>query len=699
MSSAVAELEAGLQAMVQLRPPGVSGSRIQGLTNLCTQNIQQESALVQKLFIHFKKTPPTHKLGTLYVVDSVTRKWTEQAKIAGQTINSSAPDGTYAAGVHKVKELLPALMNDIIQSAPDDQKDKIRKLVDIWEKGQTFPLQMLNGFKEKLNAPNDTTTPPGSPPSNIQATLGLQGNPSTSTMAPAQPTSSAPPNTSSILAALANMANTARQNPTPTPVSSAPPVNSYNVSHAQNNPIQPAQAMNQSLPFSVAPQPVNVPAPSMPAYGQAPSNGIPNFASNPNPFQGVAPPINPPGNLDPGTQQQVTLIKALAATGVPAEQIAGILAAMNNQAAAGVPPPFAQNQNTHPQNNWGAGARDDTRDRNGFHDSMRSPPGRYRRRSRSPSPQRGWGGRDSPNARRRDDFDRESPARMRGSDDRGRTGRGRGNEYRQRSPQRRRSNTPPRANAGGPKWVGHDSQIPKGNIKVLSRTLFVGGVTCSEHELKGLFNQYGDVQTCIVNKEKRHAFVKMVSREHALNAKEAMEKNRSPDSSLRTRWGVGFGPRDCSDYQTGISIIPISKLTDADRKWMLNAEFGGSGGQEIESGMVVEEPDIEIGQGVSSKAISRRLGTDNGGKGGLKYEEDDRPRYRRDREDRRDDRRDESHKFPANTVPPVMPPFPLGAFPYPLPTLPNGMPMFPPGFTFPGQQPNTQPPPPGHNPS
>lgn len=57
--------------------------------------------------------------------------------------------------------------------------------------------------------------------------------------------------------------------------------------------------------------------------------------------------------------------------------------------------------------------------------------------------------------------------------------------------------------------------------------------SASEHELKGLFNQYGDVQTCIVNKEKRHAFVKMVSREHALNAKEAMEKNRNPDSSLR----------------------------------------------------------------------------------------------------------------------------------------------------------------------
>jgi protein NRD1 len=64
---------------------------------------------------------------------------------------------------------------------------------------------------------------------------------------------------------------------------------------------------------------------------------------------------------------------------------------------------------------------------------------------------------------------------------------------------------------------------------------------------------------------------------------------------------VGFGPRDCSDYNTGISVIPISRLTDADRKWVLTAEYGGTGGVPLEEGMVIEEPDIEIGAGVSSK--------------------------------------------------------------------------------------------------
>jgi protein NRD1 len=46
----------------------------------------------------------------------------DQAKAQGQAISSAAPDGTYAAGVHRVTELMPVLMNDIIASAPEDQK-------------------------------------------------------------------------------------------------------------------------------------------------------------------------------------------------------------------------------------------------------------------------------------------------------------------------------------------------------------------------------------------------------------------------------------------------------------------------------------------------------------------------------------------------------------------------------------------------
>lgn len=40
MSSAVADLETSLQAMLALKPPGVSGSRISTVTSLCMANVQ-----------------------------------------------------------------------------------------------------------------------------------------------------------------------------------------------------------------------------------------------------------------------------------------------------------------------------------------------------------------------------------------------------------------------------------------------------------------------------------------------------------------------------------------------------------------------------------------------------------------------------------------------------------------------------------
>lgn len=39
-SNVVAELDTALQAMQDLKAPGVSGSRIQSITTLCTNNIQ-----------------------------------------------------------------------------------------------------------------------------------------------------------------------------------------------------------------------------------------------------------------------------------------------------------------------------------------------------------------------------------------------------------------------------------------------------------------------------------------------------------------------------------------------------------------------------------------------------------------------------------------------------------------------------------
>lgn len=233
----------------------------------------------------------------------------------------------------------------------------------------------------------------------------------------------------------------------------------------------------------------------------------------------------PNTNTGPDAQAMIQLVQVLASQGVPPDQWPAVIQAMQNQAGKGgmpsfPPPPI-------PGNMYGQGM---SRDRDGL---PRSPPD-GRRRSRSPDYGRrqdsGRSGRpDSPG------YDRYRNG-SEGRNDR------RGNDYRQRSPvgRRRRSPTPPEQTLPPPgeKYIEWDHSLPPDNIKVLSRTLFVGGVTSSEAHLRSLFSKYGIVQTCIVNVDKRHAFVKMINRKDAEAARIGMEEYRDGNTQLRVSCGI-----------------------------------------------------------------------------------------------------------------------------------------------------------------
>jgi len=139
--SQIQDLEPLLKSLEALKPPGASKSKIASITQICVDNItvrlgsvcqsspnfltsdQSDSTIAQKLYSHFKRTPATHKLGVLYVIDSITRRWIEQARQAGQELSgNSAPAGSYASGVHKMTELMPSFVDDMIRVAPQDQK-------------------------------------------------------------------------------------------------------------------------------------------------------------------------------------------------------------------------------------------------------------------------------------------------------------------------------------------------------------------------------------------------------------------------------------------------------------------------------------------------------------------------------------------------------------------------------------------------
>ncbi|KAJ6256599.1 hypothetical protein Dda_8464 [Drechslerella dactyloides] len=638
-NKAVEEFGNVLAQMSGLKAPGVSGSKIKLLTEISIDNVQtnvtmspsqSESILIQKLYTHFKKTPGTHKLGVLYAVDSIVRAYIDEARKAGQDPTQDGPDGTFSAGVHRITGLLSSLMNDIMLHAPEDTKEKIKKLLDIWQRGSTFPADLIASIRSK-----HFSSPQQSP-----ATDNAYGIPSLQfpgAAAAAQPTAQADvggaaPNTAAILQALAQMAkgNTPTSSTpaaVPVSVSAAAPASQVppqipNLSHLANLSNPAPQSLPVSLPnFGGQPQPTVTASnlqsllPSLLGgnFGAAAQQPAP--PPQPQQQQSAFPNLGMPQG-DQNVMTQLALLQMFS-QGLNPSQLAQALeqaTKQNGQAA------YNQGGWQQPQGQPGPYDR--------YPDERRGPfsPGRDRfRRSRSRSPAYG----DDGTVRRRSPVYGEysgnlsGDARERDYNKRGRGGRGSGTTG--RGNRRDRSPSPPRQDhwdnrspPPGQKFVEYDESLKPDKIRVYSRTLFVGGVSSSEQDLRQLFAQHGDVQSCIVNFEKRHAFIKMKTRSDAVRAKDALETHRLPHSVLRTRWGVGFGPRDCCDYATGISEIALDRLTDADRRWLQTAEYGGIGDRPIEGGLVLEEPDIEIGQGVSSKAISRRMQTDHAGARGPK---------------------------------------------------------------------------------
>lgn len=534
-----AEFESILKELQTLKAPGVSGSRIKKLTDLAVKNVQDESQLITILYSNCKATPSSHKLGTLYVVDSIVRIYMDEAKKQNQEISSSAPDGTFAAGVYKISELVESLVDDALDLLiSKSQITKISKLVDIWERAETFSPQILESIRSKHFA---STTPPGTPPRTAAELAELNKPKEDPASLPPVPPSTG--DSGSILSALASLAKLSSTDSTP----------------------QPAQAQ--------------------PAQPQPPADNANNILSQLSALAGTsAPPPAPQPQQPPQAPPGSDIFNMLQQMQAP-QQPQGY-----QQPAYGQPQyqGYQQPQQFPPQGYQQAPAQG-YQDRRGRDDRL----GGYsrRNRSRSPTGNTQYGG-PPPAA---NGLVPTRPVSLKGQG------------Y---SPSAGERNVP-----GNPHYrvrnVGFDQTLPQGSFKVMSRTLFVGGVPrgMDERELSEVLRPYGEVQSVILNSERRHAFVKVFSRREAEQVISSFNKDQQ--LPLRTRWGVGFGPRDCCNYQHGVSIIPISRLTDADRTWVVQAEWGGTGGQPLVTGMVLDEPDIEIGTGISSKAMSKKMPTNS----------------------------------------------------------------------------------------
>ncbi|CAI8499126.1 unnamed protein product [Hanseniaspora opuntiae] len=158
------------------------------------------------------------------------------------------------------------------------------------------------------------------------------------------------------------------------------------------------------------------------------------------------------------------------------------------------------------------------------------------------------------------------------------------------------------------KPVMNDATCPLNNVRVMSRTLFIGGISNrdTKRDLVNKLKPYGEIQTCFLNGKKGHGFVKAYSRAEAENIIKTFNILSAQDPhELRVRWALGFGPRAYFNFDTGISTIPLYVVTDAEKEWARNSEWGGTNGKDMVSGMLFEEPDYNPNE--VTKINNRRL--------------------------------------------------------------------------------------------
>jgi len=70
-----------------------------------------------------------------------------EARRHGQNITTTTDDATFAGGLRHITSVLPSLMNDIIQHAPDNQKVINFKHHLLW-RGKTSLEEMQSLFQE-----------------------------------------------------------------------------------------------------------------------------------------------------------------------------------------------------------------------------------------------------------------------------------------------------------------------------------------------------------------------------------------------------------------------------------------------------------------------------------------------------------------------------------------------------------------------
>ncbi|KAF9331939.1 hypothetical protein BG006_005202 [Podila minutissima] len=677
----VAEFDKELYNLFDSR--AVSASKIDKLTKLAFKAAKYYKNIVYCLEKFITRCVPEYKLTGLYVLDSICRT-SQSVKTKSSSSSGSFSGAEYVARFEKNIE---ALFTEFTKVQEDKEKEKVKRVVVLWERSSTFAPSTTENIRKKyfplLETKGDRTIKADDDISTTTSTATTKEQEITSTPSTSETAANSVTNAASLISTLASLAQSSGSS---TPTSSGSSSNGYNLSGwtstSQPTSTAPsllpgtsdpssAEASAQALQTILAtvfqvnsatapgppatshlapPPPLqSIYAPSFPSHAQlqgmlsssieAPNNnnsvptnasafmyGAPGATST---TAGGSPIVNGfgvpgypgPGRRDPRSDPRLRSNGNEPNGGLAPSAFAGVTAsgspAFDTQALAQLSfllkpraqPPQAQGppvpspmelpksddlmgMNMHPARlgllQGGVTAHG--------HRATGGPGG-----SGSSVPQ---GPRDIPrplnssnnnnNNNNIDDHPSDRTSR----------------------PPYQRHPLPPNpmlAQSGGrPKGleVREDPQVGSDQIRVISRTLWVGGgfiPTISVQDLEAIFAPKGQIATCMINQAKFNAFIKMADRAQAERCKAELDRTTVQGEVMKVGWGCGFGPRDCFDYTSGTSVIPLDRLTDTDRRWLSNSVVGGFGPHEvIRGGVVIFEPNIESVEPDGREALPRK---------------------------------------------------------------------------------------------
>ncbi|KAJ3369696.1 hypothetical protein GGF31_005001 [Allomyces arbusculus] len=530
-----------LRAVLESRPP-ISASRVQSLTKAALKHAQSPDlvATVAYLVARFvRKCPPEFKLSGLYLVDSICRASLAQFK----------DKDLY---VRQFLGLLPGLTPEIAKG-PDKDRERVKKLLDVWRANKVFPPEFLDKAIAKwvLRVPSSSsalaspsvhhTSSPhvgnghatSATPVPVSVSVAVPGT----APPPAVPVSGppAPPliDPSALLQSLTT-ALTFSNNNTPSSTATPPPP-----MFAASTVAAPPTIVLPTLPLPAAPAPAAVPAdttnPLAAMLASLTGSAAPAPAPAPAPASLPLPPPPPP--------MQMALLPLPGATGgvpplPPLDPAAFAMLMQSNPLAMGLASAILQQQ--------------------GMPGGLVPPP----------------------------------PI---GAD-----------------------GVPTASEASGlvGEWVQVEGGCGPNEIKVLSRTLYIGGVTheVTKETLQDLFSPFGHLDSVMVNPARGHAFVKFRTRAQANAARRALDHRATLGSStLHVKWGSGFGPKPLFDKTAGFIIADLDRdLTPNDHRALVSSKAGGIRSGALRGGITIEEPDVL--QPMREGSSTARRGEDGAGR-------------------------------------------------------------------------------------